>query len=153
MGQQASSIFTSPMNFSKQKKVIVIAGPTAVGKTAVGVALAKHLQTDIISADSRQCFKELYIGVARPSIEELAEVPHHFVASHSIHDDVTAGTFEDFALQKARDLFMHHDNVIMVGGTGLYIKAFTEGLDKIPGIDPSIRKKVIEGYEQKGLPW
>lgn len=131
----------------------MVAGPTAVGKTAVAIQLAQHFQTEIISADSRQCFKELNIGVARPSIEELQQVKHHFIASHSIHEEVTAATFEEYALQKANELFKQHDIVVMVGGTGLYIKAFCEGLDKIPAIDPVIREQVTKQYEEKGMEW
>ena len=86
----------------KTKTVIVIAGPTAVGKTAIAIEAAKHFKTEIISADSRQCFKEMNIGVARPSEKELQQVKHHFIASHSIHDEVTAATFEQYALKKNR---------------------------------------------------
>lgn len=135
------------------KTVIVIAGPTAVGKTAVAIQLAGHFNTEIISADSRQCFKELNIGVARPANEELKEVKHHFIASHSIHDTVTAAGFEQFALQKVQELFQQHDVVIMVGGTGLYIKAFCEGLDHIPEIDPVIRQNIVLAYEENGISW
>lgn len=135
------------------KTVIVIAGPTAVGKTSVALQLAKHFNTAIISADSRQCFKELNIGVARPSAEELWEVKHYFIASHSIHETVTAAGFEQYALQKNQELFQQHDVVIMVGGTGLYIKAFCEGLDSIPEIDPAIRQSIITAYEEKGIGW
>lgn len=135
------------------KTVIIIAGPTAVGKTAVAITLAKHWGTQIISADSRQCFKELNIGVARPSLAELQEVPHHFIASHSIQEDVTAATFEGFALKKTVELFTKHNVVVMVGGTGLYIKAFCEGLDTIPAIDVTIRENIIKQYESGGLDW
>jgi tRNA dimethylallyltransferase len=135
------------------KTLIVITGPTAVGKTAVAVQLARSFKTEIISADSRQCFKELSIGVARPSAEELAAVPHHFIASHSVQDEVTAAVFEEYALQKASALFQRYDQLVMVGGTGLYIKAFCEGLDAIPAIQPEIRNRIITGYEQKGLEW
>jgi tRNA dimethylallyltransferase len=138
---------------SPSKTVIVVAGPTAVGKTSVAIQIAQHFQTEIISADSRQCFKELNIGVARPSTEELQQVKHHFIASHSIHEEVTAATFEEYALQKAEELFKQHDSIVMVGGTGLYIKAFCEGLDKIPAIDPAIRENITEIYKEKGLEW
>ena len=141
------------MNLSLHKTVSIICGPTAVGKTAVAISLAKHFNTEIISADSRQCFKELKIGVARPSEEELREVPHHFVASHSINENVNAVIFEQYALQKVNELFQKHDHVIMVGGTGLYIQAFCEGLDEMPSVDDSIRKKITENYEVKGLLW
>jgi tRNA dimethylallyltransferase len=137
----------------KDKTVIIICGPTAVGKTPVSIALAKHFHTEIISADSRQCFKELKIGVARPSDEELKEVPHHFIASHSITENINAAFFEKFALQKAEELFNADDIIIIVGGTGLYIKAFCEGLDEIPPIDEAIRKNIIKDYELLGLSW
>ena len=146
------------MNSPKQKTVIIICGPTAVGKTSVAILLAKHFHSEIISADSRQCFKELKIGVARPSDEELREVPHHFIASHPIAigssiENINAAFFEKYALQIVNELFKNHDIVIMVGGTGLYIKAFCEGLDKIPATDESVRKRIIAGYESNGLEW
>ncbi|RYZ46083.1 MAG: tRNA (adenosine(37)-N6)-dimethylallyltransferase MiaA, partial [Chitinophagaceae bacterium] len=135
------------------KTVIIIAGPTAVGKTALGIEVAKHFETEIISADSRQCFRELNIGVARPSSEELAQVPHHFIASHSIHEKVTAATFEEYALAKTGELFRTHDVVVMAGGTGLYIKAYCEGMDVIPEVPPEIHEAVIQSYQQNGLEW
>ncbi len=135
------------------KTVVIITGPTAVGKTSVAIQLAKHFNTEIISADSRQCFKELIIGVARPSQEELQQVQHHFIASHSIQGEVTAVTFEQYALQKSTELFQQHDTVVMVGGTGLYVKAFCEGLDLIPEIDPAIRQQVINFYSANGISW
>ena len=141
------------MNFPIKKTVIIICGPTAVGKTSVAIQLATHFKTEIISADSRQCFKELNIGVARPSAEELKEVKHHFIASHSIKEEVTAVTFEQYALQKTKELFHQHDIVIMVGGTGLYIKAFCEGLDAIPDVPAEIRKNIISNYESRGMEW
>jgi tRNA dimethylallyltransferase len=137
----------------KNKTIIIVAGPTAVGKTAVAIEIAKHFQTEIISADSRQCYKELNIGVARPAPEELKAIPHHFIASHSIHDEVTAAGFEQYALQKADELFRKYDKVVMTGGTGLYIKAFCEGLDLIPEVPADIRQSIIRDYEQYGLPW
>jgi tRNA dimethylallyltransferase len=141
------------MSISSRKTVTIITGPTAAGKTAVALSLAKHFHTEIISADSRQCFKELSIGVARPSEKELKEVPHHFIASHSIKEDINAARFEQYALQKVDQLFEKHDMVVMVGGTGLYIKAFCEGLDEIPAIDGSIRETIINSYQAKGMKW
>ena len=138
---------------SPDKTVIIIAGPTAVGKTAIAIDVAKHFQTEIISADSRQCFKEMNIGVARPSLAELQEVEHHFIASHSIHEEVTAVTFELYALKKVGELFQQHDIVVMTGGTGLYIKAFCEGLDLVPDIPKQIRDAIITNYDQLGLEW
>jgi len=135
------------------KTVYIIVGPTAVGKTSLAIQLAKHLQTEIISADARQCYKELTIGVARPSVEELNAVPHHFIASHSITETVNASVFEKYALPITEKLFEQKDSVVMVGGTGLYIKAFCEGLDDIPAIDPSVRKNITQSYEANGLIW
>jgi tRNA dimethylallyltransferase len=135
------------------KTVIVIVGPTAVGKTSFAIEAARKFNTQIISADSRQCYKELNIGVARPSIQELQQVKHHFIASHSIREEVTAVMFEQYALQKANELFRDHDTIVMVGGTGLYIKAFCEGLDTIPAVPKEIRDNIIKHYEEKGLDW
>jgi tRNA dimethylallyltransferase len=135
------------------KKVILVCGPTAVGKTAVAISLAKYFSTQIISADSRQCYKELNIGVARPSQEELEKVPHHFIASHSVQQEINAVFFEQYALEKCKTIFRDNDVLIMVGGTGLYIKAFCEGLDEIPEVNPVIRNEVIENYKKNGLQW
>src|SRR5690606_2885993 len=135
------------------KTVIIIAGPTAVGKTATAISVAKNFNTEIISADSRQCYKELNIGVARPSPEQLKEVPHHFIASYSINEEVNADIFEKYALKKTSEIHQQHDTVVMVGGTGLYIKAFTDGLDFIPAIDPEIRKNINDQYKENGLAW
>ncbi|HPH32791.1 MAG TPA: tRNA (adenosine(37)-N6)-dimethylallyltransferase MiaA [Chitinophagaceae bacterium] len=141
------------MNSTTPKTVILITGPTASGKTAVAIELARVYQTEIISADSRQCFREMAIGVARPSSAELGAVPHHFIASHSIQEEVTAATFEKYALNKTATLFQEKDVVIVAGGTGLYIRAFCEGMDQIPEIDPAIRQQVIREYKKNGLGW
>jgi len=141
------------MSAQKEKTCIILAGPTAVGKTAVGIELARHFNTSIISADSRQCFREMNIGVARPSLQELAAVPHYFVASHSIKEEITAASFEAYALNAAATIFREHDVAVMVGGTGLYIKAFAEGMDNIPPIPASIRSEVQAGYDANGLSW
>lgn len=134
--------------------IVIIAGPTAVGKTALAVELAQRLATAIISADSRQCFKELGIGVAKPSAEELQQAQHYFIDSHSIHENVNAVVFEQYALQAAETIFQQHGNrAVMVGGTGLYIKAFCEGLDDIPEVSEDIRSKVKAMFEEKGLLW
>jgi len=138
---------------SLAKTVYIIVGPTAVGKTGFAIALAKALNTEIISADARQCYQEMNIGVARPSQLELDTVPHHFIDSHSIKDIVNAAVFEKYALEKANDIFTSKDSIVMVGGTGLYIKAFCEGLDLIPEIDPTIREGIINQYEKLGLRW
>ncbi len=135
------------------KTCIIIAGPTAVGKTALAIQLAQYFNTQIISADSRQCFKELNIGVAKPSAEELQLVTHHFINSHSINEEVNAAIFEQYALQKVNEIFTQHNTAVMVGGTGLYIKSFCNGIDEVPAIDSFIREKIITGYEKNGLEW
>ena len=141
------------MKDQKESTVIIIAGPTAVGKTSFAIALAKHYQTGIISADSRQCYQEMKIGVARPSAEELAAVKHFFIASHSVTDDLNAGSFEKYALAAADEIFQKSKIAVMVGGTGLYIKAFCDGIDPMPVVPEEIRKEVIDGYNNKGLIW
>ncbi len=133
--------------------VYIVVGPTAVGKTAYAIELAKKLKTEIISADARQCFKELNIGVARPTTSELTTVKHHFIASHSIHEPVNAGVFETYALEKTAELLNQYGSVVMVGGTGLYIKAFAEGMDAIPAIDPAIRLQIQNDLSNNGLAW
>ncbi len=143
-------LFASYMH-QQSKTVIIISGPTASGKTALAIQLAQYFNTSIISADSRQCYKELNIGVARPSIEELHAAPHFFIASHSLNENVTAKTFEEYAIQKTNDLFQEKDTIIMAGGTGLYIHAFCYGLDEIPAIHQSIRSSIIEEYKKNGL--
>jgi tRNA dimethylallyltransferase len=135
------------------KTLIFLVGPTAVGKTTAAVQLAKDLDTRIISADSRQCFKELNIGVAKPSPEELRAVLHYFINSHSILDEVTAAVFEQLSLQWAADIFRERQAALAVGGTGLYIQALCEGLDAIPRVDAAIREDVRAQYEAKGMDW
>ncbi|HEV3250310.1 MAG TPA: tRNA (adenosine(37)-N6)-dimethylallyltransferase MiaA [Puia sp.] len=135
------------------KTVLLLVGPTASGKTEVSLKLAQYFQTSIISADSRQCFIELNIGVAKPSLEELRTVPHFFINSHTIGQNVNAGLFERLALQWSTEIFNDHDLLVMVGGTGLYIKAFCEGLNKIPPVDESIRSVIQLKYEENGLEW
>ena len=135
------------------KTCIIISGPTAVGKTDIAHSLALEYRTEIISADSRQCYKELDIGVAKPSLEQLNTVPHHFISSHSVNEAVNAAVFEAYALQKAKDIFENHDFLIMVGGTGLYIKTFCEGIDEVPVVVPGIRDELVHQYETNGLVW
>jgi len=137
----------------KEKTVIIIAGPTAVGKTAAAIQAALHFNTEIISADSRQCYRELKIGVARPTDEELAACPHHFIASHSVTENLSAVDFENYALEKAAELFRQKDVVVMTGGTGLYIRAFCQGLDSMPSINSSLREELRLRYEEEGLSW
>ncbi len=139
----------------RELAVIIIVGPTAVGKTAAAIRLALQAHTKIISADSRQCFRELNIGVAKPSAAELGAVHHFFINSpHSIHgEEVNAAIYEELALQWTADIFRETPIAVMVGGTGLYIKAFTDGLDDIPAIDPDIRRKLQLQYELNGMGW
>lgn len=137
----------------KQKTVIIIVGATASGKTQLSLQLARQYNTSIISADSRQCFKELNIGVAKPTAEELSSVKHYFINSHSIHDVVNAQVFESYALNAAEEIFKENDVAVMAGGTGMYIKAFCEGLDDIPNVDATIRDAIIKSYHQNGLEW
>ncbi len=136
-----------------KKTCILLTGPTAIGKTAVAMQIALHYKTSIISADSRQCYKEMTIGVAKPTPEQLQKVPHYFINSHSITEEVNAAGFEQYALEAIKKIFEKNDIAVMAGGTGLYIKAFCEGLDAIPPIDPAIRNEVIQLYEQKGKQW
>ncbi|MCW3127864.1 MAG: tRNA delta(2)-isopentenylpyrophosphate transferase [Bacteroidetes bacterium] len=119
------------------KSLIVICGPTAVGKTAIAIALAKHFGTEIISADSRQFYREMSIGTAKPTKEELAAVPHHFINNLSIHDEYTAGVYEREALVVLDEIFKTHDVAVMVGGSGLFIKAVCEGFDSFKGEEVS----------------
>ncbi|MCD2423635.1 tRNA (adenosine(37)-N6)-dimethylallyltransferase MiaA [Niabella pedocola] len=133
--------------------LIIITGPTAVGKTAVAIEVARQLDTVILSADSRQCFKELSIGVARPSEAELTTVPHYFIASHSIHEAMSAAIYEAYALQLLETLFQQHPVVVVTGGTGLYIKALLEGLDPVPAVAAGLREEIVSGYETMGIDW
>ena len=135
------------------KTCIIVSGPTAVGKTSYAIDLALQYHTEIISADSRQCYKELDIGVARPSVAQLAQVKHHFIATHSIFENVNAKTFEEYALGTIDKIFRENDVAIMVGGTGLYIKAFSEGLDEVPAIDVASRNFIAEQYQLHGMQW
>ena len=134
-----------------QPTLIVIIGPTAIGKTELCIDLAESLNTQIISADSRQIYKELNVGTAKPGKEELERVPHHFIGTKSIHDYYTAGMFELDVLQLLEDLFNKHNQIIMTGGSGLYINAVCEGIDALPRVDPEIRNKLIEQYEKEGI--
>lgn len=135
------------------KTCLIISGPTAVGKTSLALEAARYFDTEIISADSRQCFKELNIGVAKPSTEELLSVRHHFINSHSIHEEVNAAAFEQYALQAIATIFQQKDIAILTGGTGLYIKAFCEGIDDIPPIQAGIREQIMVNFEKSGLAW
>ena len=135
------------------KTCIIIVGATASGKTALAIEIAKHFNTEVISADSRQCFTELTIGVAKPSESQLAEVPHHFINSHSILENVSAADFEKYALHQIDKIFKKNKVAVMCGGTGLYIKAFTDGLDDIAETDVNIKNEIKKKFEQYGIEW
>ena len=122
--------------------LVVVAGPTAVGKTALCVQLAQHFHTDVVSADSRQFFREMSIGTAKPTPPEMQGVPHHFVDSHSITDDYSAGRYETDCLALLDELFRQHRVVILTGGSGLYLQAVTDGLDELPTTDAAIRAQI-----------
>jgi tRNA dimethylallyltransferase len=136
---------------SKHKTLIVIAGPTASGKTAVGIQLARQLSTEIISADSRQFYREMSIGTAKPTTAELAQAKHHFINSHSITDSFNVGDFEQQGLALLNELFKRNNTVVMAGGSGLYIKAICEGFDQLPGVDPAVREQLNLAYAEKGI--
>ena len=129
----------------------MVGGATATGKTAMSIRLAKHYQTEILSADSRQFYKEMSIGTAKPDAEELAAAPHHFINSKSIEEDYSVGDFERDALALLDQLFGSHDLVIMTGGSGLFIRAVCEGLDKFPEVPQETRAAVKSLFEEKGL--
>jgi tRNA dimethylallyltransferase len=131
--------------------LLVLLGPTGIGKTDLSIKLAKHFGTEIISADSRQIYRELEIGTAPPSQTQLADVKHHFIKSHSIFDGYTAGKYETEALEIIGKLFKDNDYVWLVGGSGLYIDAVCKGIDDIPETDAALRKSIIEQYETEGI--
>ncbi|NOT76826.1 MAG: tRNA (adenosine(37)-N6)-dimethylallyltransferase MiaA [Cyclobacteriaceae bacterium] len=138
---------------SSTKTLIVIAGPTAVGKTELAIKVARHFDTEIVSADSRQIYKELEIGTAKPTEEELSMVTHHFINTKSIQENYDAGTYAREARGVIDQLFKTHDYLVMCGGSGLYIKAVTEGFDDLPEVSDVIRSLVIADYNLKGLLW
>lgn len=133
------------------KYLISIVGPTAIGKTSLSIKLAQHFNTEIISADSRQFFKEMQIGTAAPTLDELEGAPHHFIHHKSIEDHYSVGHFERDAIAKLNELFKNKDIVIMVGGSGLYVDAVTKGLDDFPDVDPHIREELNDRLESEGL--
>jgi tRNA dimethylallyltransferase len=134
-----------------QKYLIIIAGPTAVGKTKVAIELAKYFDTDIISADSRQIYQELNIGVARPSVAEFEQAKHHFIANKSIKEYVSAGNFEKEVLDILENLYQTKNVAILCGGTGFYINAVLNGFDEIPEIDQAVRQQLNEDFKENGI--
>lgn len=139
------------MPHTHTKYLITVVGPTAIGKTAMAIQLAQHYNCEIISADSRQFFKEMAIGTAVPSSEELAAAKHHFIQNISIFDDYTVGDFEREATAKLDALFETSDYVVMVGGSGLYIDAVLKGFDDFPDIAPDVREQIKSHYEAEGI--
>lgn len=134
-----------------QKFLVVITGPTGIGKTSVGIEVARHFHTEIISSDSRQIYRELSIGTAVPSNKELKEVPHHFIHSHSINDDYNASRYEHEALEILDTLFRKHTIVLLVGGSMLYVDAVCKGIDSMPDADPEIRESLKKQLSNEGL--
>jgi tRNA dimethylallyltransferase len=133
------------------KFLIIIVGPTAIGKTVLSIALAQHFDCEIISCDSRQFFKEMTIGTAVPSVEELAQAKHHFIQNKSILENYTVGDFEKEAITKLDELYLTNNYVVMVGGSGLYVDAVLKGFDEFPEIDIAVRSAVKQNYEKLGL--
>ncbi len=135
----------------KSNTLIIVGGATGSGKTDMAIRLAVHFGAEIISADSRQVYKELPIGSAAPDADQLAMVPHHFVGSHSIHEPFNAGIFASLAEEKLKHLFQKNSIQIVCGGSGLYIKALIEGMDELPGVSDEIRAYVMDVYQREGL--
>ena len=133
------------------KRLIVLLGATGIGKTDLSIRLAQHLQCPIISADSRQIYREMTIGTALPTAEQLASVKHYFIQSRSIFDDYTAGKFEIDALAIIENLFKTHEQLLMVGGSGLYIDAVCRGIDAIPETENWLRQNIIQRYQTEGI--
>lgn len=134
----------------KNKKLIAIVGPTGIGKTSLAIEVARYFQTEIVSADSRQFYHEVKIGVARPSASELASVPHHLVASHSIHEPLSAGSFATLAQNIIDEIFLTNDYAVLVGGSGLYVDALINGIDDLPS-DSAIKQNLEKQLEQHGI--
>lgn len=139
------------MDLKAQRILISVCGPTAAGKTALTVDLAKYFQTEIISADSRQFYQETEIGTAKPSVEELVAIPHYFINSHSITENFSVAAFEKTALQKLEELFQNHQVVLIVGGSGLYLQALYQGFDDLPDTKPEERERWNRLYQEFGL--
>jgi len=133
------------------KYLITIVGPTAIGKTALSIALAQRFKCEIVSCDSRQFFKEMTIGTAVPNQEELSSAKHHFIQNKSIFENYTVGDYEKEALTKIEELFQNNDFVILIGGSGLYVDAILKGFDEFPEIDPKVRSEVNSNYEKLGI--
>ena len=134
-----------------KKRVFSIVGPTGIGKTRLAILAAQHLGTEILSCDARQFFKEMPIGTAAPDEDELAQARHHFIGNLSVADEYSIGQYETDALKKLEDLFQKYDDVVLVGGSGMYEKALTEGLNDLPQANEENQKKLQEIYENQGI--
>ena len=139
------------MQVRNKKTLITVVGPTAIGKTRMAIALAQHFGTEIISCDSRQFYKEMTVGTAVPTADELAMARHHFIQHKSVTEVYTVGDFEREALAKLNELFGKHEVVIMVGGSGLYVNAVLYGLDDFPEVPDTIRQELNARYEAEGI--
>lgn len=148
-----STTLNNLMSLTSTNTLWVVLGPTAIGKTALGIQLAQKLNTEIISCDSRQFFQEMRIGTAVPSAEELDSVPQHFIQHISIHQEYSVGSFEKESLKKLEELFKTKQHAVLVGGSGLYIDAVCKGLDNFPAINPTLRKKLRNKYNKFGIVW
>lgn len=135
----------------KEKLLLVVVGPTAVGKTALAIELAKHYATDIISADSRQFYREMSIGTAKPNADELAQAKHYFINSHSVEEIYSAGDFERDGLTLLEQLFQDKDIVVMVGGSGLFVRALCEGFDDLPQAPVEVREAYNKRFAEEGI--
>lgn len=133
------------------KTLIVIVGPTGSGKTDLSIAVAEHFLAPIISTDSRQFYRGIPIGTAQPDAEQLQRVEHHFIASHDLTDEFNCGAYEVAALKRLEELFLQHDTVVAVGGSGLYVKALCEGMDDMPEVDAELRQRLSERLQTEGL--
>ncbi len=133
--------------------LILVVGPTAVGKTALALALAEYFHTEIISADSRQVFRELPIGTAQPTADELERIPHHFVADRGVQEPFSAADFSREARARMADLFGRHSVVVVCGGSGLYLQALVDGFDAMPDVPPEVRTEIAQYYQTYGLVW
>ncbi len=134
-----------------KKTLVVILGPTGIGKTGMGIMLANHFKTEIISADSRQIYREMEIGTAVPSADQRKKAKHHFIQTRSIHDYYNASMFEMEVLDLLEKLFLKKDILLLVGGSGLYVDAVCKGIDDIPTIDPEVRKNLVDQYNKEGI--
>jgi len=145
--RKSSELFDS----DKNKNLIIICGPTAVGKTKNSIDIAKYFQTEIISADARQIFGEINIGTAKPSFSELSEIKHHFIGTISIEDTYNAGIYEQQAIGVVEQLFAQKNYAVVCGGSGLYIKALCEGFDDLPQIHEALRNEILQLYKEEGI--